>query len=162
MARCHPRAPKVVVSCGKVCEGPLHLWKEKSKSLWSEKNSWKRLILELALGGQLKLHQRRRRDHGWWFWTSANKSSRQSFGLPSCVLAIQIAWVINCLYLFYRLHAYIVISLVNSLQLILYAILSSSKLVLNSSGTHQSFPQVSVLRKPECPVCQTGLSGFGV
>jgi hypothetical protein len=31
---------------------------------------------------------------------------------------------------------------------------------LNSSGTYQSFPQVSVLRKPECPVCQTELSDF--
>jgi hypothetical protein len=61
--------------------------------------------LELTLGRQLKLPQRRRRDHRWWFWTSANKFSCQFFGLPSCVLAIQIAWVINCLYWFYRLHA---------------------------------------------------------
>jgi hypothetical protein len=47
---------------------------------------------------QLKLPQRRRRDHGWWFWTSASKSSCQLFGWPSCVLAIQIVWVINYLY----------------------------------------------------------------
>jgi hypothetical protein len=46
------------------------------------------------------------------------------------------------------------------MQLTLYAILSSSKLVSNSSGTHQSFPQVSVQRKSECPVYQTGLSGL--
>jgi hypothetical protein len=70
--------------------------------------------------------------------------------------------MINCLYQFYRLHAYIIVSLINSLQLIIYAILNSSKLVSNSSGTHRSFPQVSVPRKPECPVCQTGLSRFGV
>jgi hypothetical protein len=53
---------------------------------------------------QLKLPQRRCRDHGWWFRTSANKSSCQLFDLPSCILAIQIAWVINYLYWFYRLH----------------------------------------------------------
>jgi hypothetical protein len=47
---------------------------------------------------QLKLPQWRRRDHRWWFWISANKSSCQLFGLPSCILTIQIAWVINCLY----------------------------------------------------------------
>jgi hypothetical protein len=105
MARCRPRAPKVVVSCGKVCEGPLRLPKERSKSYWSGESGWKRPSMELALGGQLKLPQWRRRDHGWWFWTSANKSSCQLFGLPSCVLAIQIAWVIHCLYWFYRLHA---------------------------------------------------------
>jgi hypothetical protein len=33
MARCRSRAPKRVVSLRKVFEGPLHLWKEKSKSL---------------------------------------------------------------------------------------------------------------------------------
>jgi hypothetical protein len=33
MARHHPRAPKVVVSHEKVCEGPLHLRNERSKSL---------------------------------------------------------------------------------------------------------------------------------
>jgi hypothetical protein len=54
---------------------------------------------------QLMLPQRRRRDHRWWFRTLSNKSLCQLFGLPSCVLAIQIAWVINCLYWFYRLHA---------------------------------------------------------
>jgi hypothetical protein len=32
--------------------------------------------------------------------------------------------------------------------------LSSSKLVPNSSGTHRSFTQVSVLRKPECSVLE--------
>jgi hypothetical protein len=32
--------------------------------------------------------------------------------------------------------------------------LSSFKLVLNSSGTHQSFPQVSVPRKSECPILE--------
>jgi hypothetical protein len=32
MARRHPRAPKVVVSRRKVCEGPLRLRKERSKS----------------------------------------------------------------------------------------------------------------------------------
>jgi hypothetical protein len=37
---------------------------------------------------QLKLPQRRRRDHGWWFRTSTNKSSCQLFDLPSCVLTI--------------------------------------------------------------------------
>jgi hypothetical protein len=30
MARCRPRAPKHVVGLGKVCEGPLHLRKERS------------------------------------------------------------------------------------------------------------------------------------
>jgi hypothetical protein len=40
--------------------------------------------------------------------------------------------------------------------------LSSSKLVLNSSGTYQSFSQVFVPRKLECPVYQSGLFGFGV
>jgi hypothetical protein len=34
--------------------------------------------------------------------------------------------------------------------------------VLNSSGTHRSFPQVSVPRKPECSDYQTRLFGFGV
>jgi hypothetical protein len=46
---------------------------------------------------------------------------------------------------------------VNSLQLTLYAILSSSKLVLNLAGTHRSFSHISVPRKPECPFCQTEL-----
>jgi hypothetical protein len=44
MARCHPRAPKCVVSLGKVCEGLLHLRKERSKSLveWGKwlKETW--------------------------------------------------------------------------------------------------------------------------
>jgi hypothetical protein len=31
MARHHPRAPKRVVSLGKVCEGRLHLRKERNK-----------------------------------------------------------------------------------------------------------------------------------
>jgi hypothetical protein len=32
MARCRPRAPKIVVSHGKVCEGPFHLHKEKTRA----------------------------------------------------------------------------------------------------------------------------------
>jgi hypothetical protein len=31
MAKCHPRAPKRVVSLGKICEGRLRLQKERSK-----------------------------------------------------------------------------------------------------------------------------------
>jgi hypothetical protein len=44
MARHRPRAPKCVVSLGKVCEGPLCLQKERSKSLveWGKwlKETW--------------------------------------------------------------------------------------------------------------------------
>jgi hypothetical protein len=49
MARHRPRAPKHVVSLGKVCEGPLHLRKERSMSL-VEWGKWlKETRLELAL-----------------------------------------------------------------------------------------------------------------
>jgi hypothetical protein len=102
MARRHPRAPKVVVSRVNVCKGPLCLRKERSKSYWSEQSGWKRQCLELTISGQLKLSQRRRIDHIWWFWTSANRSPCSSFGLPSYVLALQFAWVTSwhCLILY--------------------------------------------------------------
>jgi hypothetical protein len=32
MARCHPRAPKVVIIRGKACEDPLHLCKEEARA----------------------------------------------------------------------------------------------------------------------------------
>jgi hypothetical protein len=57
MARRCPRAPKVVVSCGKVCEGLSHLRKERSKILVEWESGLKRPDLELALGGQVKLPQ---------------------------------------------------------------------------------------------------------
>jgi hypothetical protein len=41
MVRRRPRAPKHVVSVGKVCEGPLHLRKKRSKSL-VERGKWLR------------------------------------------------------------------------------------------------------------------------
>jgi hypothetical protein len=53
-----------------------------------------------------------------------------------------------------------VVSLVNSLKLTLHAILNSSKLVSNSLGTHRSFPQVSVLKKSECLIQQTGCLSY--
>jgi hypothetical protein len=40
--------------------------------------------------------------------------------------------------------------------------LSSSKLASNSSGTELELSIVSAPRKPECPVYQTRVSGFGV
>jgi hypothetical protein len=46
MARHRPRAPKRVVSLGKVCEGPLHLRKEISKSLVE----WGKWLKETRLG----------------------------------------------------------------------------------------------------------------
>jgi hypothetical protein len=49
MARHHPRAPKHVVSLGKVYEGPLRLWKEKSKSLVE----WGKWLKETWLGVSL-------------------------------------------------------------------------------------------------------------
>jgi hypothetical protein len=39
------------MSRGKVYEGPLHLRKERRKSYWSKEIGWKRLDMELALGG---------------------------------------------------------------------------------------------------------------
>jgi hypothetical protein len=50
------------------------------------------------------------------------------------------------------LHEWINVSLFNSLWYILYAILSNSKLVSNSSGTRFELSIISILRKPECPV----------
>jgi hypothetical protein len=46
MARHRPRAPKCVVSLGKVCEGPLCLQKERSKSLVE----WGKWLKETQLG----------------------------------------------------------------------------------------------------------------
>jgi hypothetical protein len=46
MARRHSRAPNRVVSLGKVCEGPLCLRKEKSKSLVE----WGKWLKETRLG----------------------------------------------------------------------------------------------------------------
>jgi hypothetical protein len=45
MARCRPRAPKHVMSLGKVCEGPLHLQKERSRSLVE----WEKWLKETQL-----------------------------------------------------------------------------------------------------------------
>jgi hypothetical protein len=45
MTRCRPRALKVVVSCGNVCEGPLHLCKERRKSLVE----WEKWLKETRL-----------------------------------------------------------------------------------------------------------------
>jgi hypothetical protein len=49
MARHRPRAPKRVVSLGKVCEGPLRLRKEISKSLVE----WGKWLKETRLGVDL-------------------------------------------------------------------------------------------------------------
>jgi hypothetical protein len=46
MARRHPRAPNIVVSRKKVCESPLHLYKERSKSLVE----WGKRLKEIRLG----------------------------------------------------------------------------------------------------------------
>jgi hypothetical protein len=46
MARRRPRAPKHVVSLGKVCESPFHLRKERSKSLVE----WGKWFKETRLG----------------------------------------------------------------------------------------------------------------
>jgi hypothetical protein len=46
MSRRHPRAPKRVVNLRKVCEGPLHLRKERSKSLVE----WGKWLKETRLG----------------------------------------------------------------------------------------------------------------
>jgi hypothetical protein len=45
MARCRPRAPKHVMSLRKVCEGPLHLQKERSRSLVE----WEKWLKETQL-----------------------------------------------------------------------------------------------------------------
>jgi hypothetical protein len=48
MARHRPRAPKHVVSLGKVCEGRLHLWKERNKLV--DQRKWlKETRLEVGL-----------------------------------------------------------------------------------------------------------------
>jgi hypothetical protein len=49
MARRLPRAPKCVVSLGKVCEGPLRLRKERSKSLVEWEKWLKETRLEVGL-----------------------------------------------------------------------------------------------------------------
>jgi hypothetical protein len=49
MARHYPRASKCVVWLGKVCEGPLRLRKERSKSLVE----WEKWLKETRLGGGL-------------------------------------------------------------------------------------------------------------
>jgi hypothetical protein len=49
MARHRPRAPKHVVSLGKVCEGPLYLRKERSNSL----EEWGKWLKETRLGVNL-------------------------------------------------------------------------------------------------------------
>jgi hypothetical protein len=46
LARRRARAPKHVVSLGKICEGPPHLWKERSKSLVE----WGKWLKETRLG----------------------------------------------------------------------------------------------------------------
>jgi hypothetical protein len=46
MARCRPRVSKHVVSLEKVCEDPLHLRKERSKSLME----WGKWLKETQLG----------------------------------------------------------------------------------------------------------------
>jgi hypothetical protein len=46
MARHRPRVPKRLVSLGKVCEGPLYLRKERSKSLVE----WAKRLKETRLG----------------------------------------------------------------------------------------------------------------
>jgi hypothetical protein len=60
------------------------------------------------------------------------------------------------------LHEWIIVYLFNSLCYTLYAILSSSKLALNLSGTRFELSIISVPRKLECPICQTRVSGFEV
>jgi hypothetical protein len=52
------------------------------------------------------------------------------------------------------LYEYIIISLFNSLQYTLYVILSSSKIVSNSSGTYSELSKVFVPRKLECLVLE--------
>jgi hypothetical protein len=63
MARHHPRAPKHVVSLGKVYEGPLHLRKERSKTLVE----WKKVVERDPTWSwpceQPKLPQQRCRNH---------------------------------------------------------------------------------------------------
>jgi hypothetical protein len=46
MARRRPRAPKYLVSLGKVCEAPLHLRKERNKNLVE----WVKWLKETRLG----------------------------------------------------------------------------------------------------------------
>jgi hypothetical protein len=46
MARHRPRAPKRVLSLGKICEGPLHLQKERNKCLVE----WEKWLKETWLG----------------------------------------------------------------------------------------------------------------
>jgi hypothetical protein len=63
MARHHPRAPKLMVSLEKVCKGILHLRKERS-ILVNRGKQLKETRLGVGLSEQLKLSQRRCRDHG--------------------------------------------------------------------------------------------------
>jgi hypothetical protein len=49
MARRRSRAPKYVVSLGKVCKGPLHLRKERNKSLVE----WEKWLKETQFGVDL-------------------------------------------------------------------------------------------------------------
>jgi hypothetical protein len=64
MARHHPRAPKLVVSLGKVCKDLLRFWKERSKLVdWGKQ--LKKIRLKVDLGEQLKLPEWICRDHGF-------------------------------------------------------------------------------------------------
>jgi hypothetical protein len=59
----HTRVPKVVVDHGKVCKGSLRPCKERSKILVERGKLLKEARLGVSLGEQLKLPQRRRRNH---------------------------------------------------------------------------------------------------
>jgi hypothetical protein len=63
MDRHRPRASKLVVSLGKICDGSVHLCKERSKIVDRGKRL-KETRLGVGLYKQLKLPQWRRRNHG--------------------------------------------------------------------------------------------------
>jgi hypothetical protein len=64
MAQCHPRAPNLVVSLGKVCKGPLCPCKERSKILVEWEKWLKETQLRVDIDEQFKLPQRKRRNIG--------------------------------------------------------------------------------------------------
>jgi hypothetical protein len=115
MARCRPRAPKHVVSFGKVCEGPLCLRKERRKSLVK----WGKVVERDPAWSwpceQLKLPQRRCRNHRVGDSELRSTNYCVSLGLlsalssSSSVLPCYILW---CALLLYRycVHLYLNIS----------------------------------------------------
>jgi hypothetical protein len=122
---------------------------------WIEESGWKRPDSELAFVSSSNFLNRDVDNLGASCWISTNKSSCSSFGLPS--------WDIACFLMFWSTKVHVSLCLVTlvftSLELICTS--SSLELVLNSIRSCIALLDVSVSRKPDRPVYQTGASDFG-